>query len=198
LLRERLGLPIDAFIVGSFSRLAAWKGQHVLLEALQALPSDAKVHVALIGAPLFGEDDYEASLRAFVESHGMAARVHFLGFREDVAACMCAVDAVVHTSIAPEPFGRVIVEGMLAKRPVIGMRAGGVVEIVDDEASGLLCEPGDAPSLATAIMRLRTDAELRTRLVGNGYDVARRKFGDKAYAEGVRRILEQTIAQGRR
>jgi glycosyltransferase involved in cell wall biosynthesis len=197
-LRERLGLPVDAFIVGSFSRLAPWKGQHVLLEAVQALGSDAQVHVAFVGAPLFGEDDYEASLRGFVDRHGMAARVHFLGFREDVAACMCAVDAVAHTSIAPEPFGRVIVEGMLAKRPVIGMRAGGVVEIVDDEASGLLCEPGNAPSLATAIMRLRMDAELRARLVGNGYDVARRRFGDKAYAEAVRRILEQTIAPRRR
>ena len=190
-LRERLGLPRDAYIVGSFSRLAHWKGQHVLLDA--AL-TDPQMHVALVGAPLFGEHDYEASLKAFVHTHGMASRVHFLGFREDVAACMRAVDVVAHTSIAPEPFGRVIVEGMLAKRPVVAMRAGGVTEIVEDETSGLLCEPDSASALAEAFSRLRTDSALSRRLVENGYDVARRRFGDEAYADRVRCILGEVTA----
>jgi glycosyltransferase involved in cell wall biosynthesis len=156
------------------------------------------MHVALVGAALFGEHDYEATLKAFAHTHGMTSRVHFLGFREDVPACMRAVDVVAHTSIAPEPFGRVIVEGMLAKRPVIAMRAGGVTEIVDDETSGLLCEPDNAAALSAAFTRLRTDAALRTHLIENGYDVARRRFGDEAYADSVRRILGQTVARGRR
>jgi len=185
-LRERLGLPGDAFIVGSFSRLAHWKGQHVLLEA--AL-QDPQLHVALVGAPLFGEDAYEAALKAFVETHRMASRVHFLGFRDDVAACMRAVDVIAHTSIAPEPFGRVIVEGMLAKRPVVAMRAGGVTEIIDDGMNGLLCEPDSAEALSAAITRLRTDAQLRARLVDTGYDIARRRFGTRTYIDGVSRIL---------
>jgi glycosyltransferase involved in cell wall biosynthesis len=190
-LRERLGLTRDAFIVGSFSRLAQWKGQHVLL---QAALLDPQMHVALVGAALFGEHDYEASLKAFVQAHDMTSRVHFLGFREDVPACMRAVDVVAHTSIAPEPFGRVVVEGMLAKRPVVAMRSGGVTEVVDHATTGLLCEPDSAPALAEALMRLRTDAALCERLVENGYAVARRKFGDKPYADRVRRILGQTAA----
>ncbi|PMS35023.1 glycosyltransferase involved in cell wall biosynthesis [Trinickia symbiotica] len=191
-LRERLGLPLDAFIVGSFSRLAHWKGQHVLLEAALR---DPDMHVALVGAPLFGEHDYEASLKAFAQTHGMASRVHFLGFREDIPACMRAVDIIAHTSIAPEPFGRVIVEGMLAKRPVVGMRAGGVTEIVEDGTNGLLCEPDDATALAEALARLRTDEGLRARLIENGYEAARRRFGDQAYADDVRRILGRTAAR---
>lgn len=187
-LRDELGLPRDAFIVGSFSRLARWKGQHVLLEAALLEP---RMHVALVGAALFGEHAYEASLTAFVEQHGIASRVHFLGFRDDVAACMRAVDVVAHTSIAPEPFGRVVVEAMLAKRPVVAMRAGGVLEIVDDGANGLLCQPNSAVALASAITRLRTDTGLRERLVENGYDMARRRFGTESYVDGVRRILSQ-------
>jgi hypothetical protein len=194
-LRERLGLPSDAFIIGSFSRLAHWKGQHVLLEAALR---DPQLHVALVGAPLFGEDVYEAALRAFVETHGMTSRVHFLGFRDDVAACMCAVDVVAHTSIAPEPFGRVIVEGMLAKRPVVAMRAGGVTEIIDDGMNGLLCEPDNADALSSAIARLRTDTQLRARLVETGYDVARRKFGTRTYIDGVSRILTSHVASAAR
>lgn len=187
-LRERLKLPADAFVVGSFSRLAHWKGQHVLLEAALR---DPQLHVALVGAPLFGEHAYEARLRMFARTHGIENRVHFLGFRDDVAACMRAVDAIVHTSIAPEPFGRVIVEGMLAKRPVIAARAGGVIEILDDGVSGLLCEPGNVKALAESIGRLKHDASLRERLVENGYEIARRRFGPSTYVEGVKRILLQ-------
>ena len=186
-LRARLKLPQGAFLVGSFSRLARWKGQHVLLEAMVLNPH---MHAVLVGAPLFGEDPYEVDLRAFVASHDLGERVHFLGFQHDIAACMCAVDAVAHTSITPEPFGRVIVEGMLAQRPVVAARAGGVLEIVEDGVNGVLCEPGDAHALADVLAELRSDTALRERLVRNGYQTALGRFGTAAYVAGVERILK--------
>ncbi|HZZ12309.1 MAG TPA: glycosyltransferase family 4 protein [Paraburkholderia sp.] len=191
-LRARLNLPQDAFLVGSFSRLARWKGQHVLLEAMVLNPH---MHAVLVGAPLFGEDQYEIELHAFVAAHNLGARVHFLGFQHDIAACMCAVDAVVHTSITPEPFGRVIVEGMLAQRPVVAARAGGVLEIVQDYENGVLCTPGDAQGLADALAELRSDDELRERLVRNGYQTALGRFGTAAYVAGVERILDGVAAR---
>jgi glycosyltransferase involved in cell wall biosynthesis len=185
-LRARLKLPQDAFLVGSFSRLAQWKGQHVLLEAMVLNPH---MHAVLVGAPLFGEDAYEAKLHAFVAAHGLGDRVHFLGFQDDVAACMCAVDVVAHTSITPEPFGRVIVEGMLAQRPVVASRAGGVTEIIEDGVNGVMCTPGDAHALADTLAELRSDQALRDRLVARGYQTAVRRFGTQAYVDGVERIL---------
>jgi glycosyltransferase involved in cell wall biosynthesis len=191
-LRARLKLPQDAFLVGSFSRLARWKGQHVLLEAMVLNPH---MHAVLVGAPLFGEDPYEVELRAFVARHGLGERVHFLGFQHDIAACMCAVDAIAHTSITPEPFGRVIVEGMLAQRPVVAARAGGVLEIVEDGVNGVLCTPGDAHALADALAELRSDTALRERLVRNGYQTALSRFGTKTYVEGVERILKDVVGR---
>ncbi|HGL4258963.1 glycosyltransferase family 4 protein [Burkholderia dolosa] len=188
-LRARFGLPHDAWLVGSFSRLAHWKGQHLLLEAAARHPD---MHVVLVGAPLFGEDDYAAQLHAYVAQHGMRERVHFLGFQRDVAACMKAVDVVAHTSITPEPFGRVIVEGMLARRPVVAARAGGVVEIVEHGDNGLLCEPGDATALADALATLKRDAALRERLVASGRVTAVRRFGTETYVERVEKILADT------
>jgi glycosyltransferase involved in cell wall biosynthesis len=188
-LRVRFGLPERAWLVGSFSRIARWKGQHVLLESARL---DPELHVVLVGAPLFGEDAYAAELDAYVARHGLGARVHFLGFQRDIAACMKAVDVVAHTSITPEPFGRVIVEGMLAKRPVVAARAGGVVEIVEDGVDGLLCEPGDAVALTAALAALRRDAALRERLVAHGFEMARRRFGRDAYVMRVERILAET------
>lgn len=187
LLRARLNLPADAFLAGSFSRLARWKGQHVLLEAMVLNPH---MHAVLVGAPLFGEEQYESVLHAFVAAHKLGERVHFLGFQHDIPACMCAVDAVVHTSITPEPFGRVIVEGMLARRPVVAARAGGVLEIVDDHENGVLCTPGDAHALADTLAELRSNDELREKLVSNGYRSALRRFGTHSYVDGVARILK--------
>ncbi|TDV39101.1 glycosyltransferase involved in cell wall biosynthesis [Paraburkholderia caballeronis] len=185
-LRERIGLPRDVFLVGAFSRLARWKGQHVLLEALL---KERDVHAVFVGAPLFGEDAYDAELRAFVAAHGLADRVHFLGFRHDIAACMRAVDVVAHTSITPEPFGRVVVEGMLARRPVVASRDGGVTEIVEHGANGLLCKPGDADELAATIAALRADPALRERLGASGLETARRRFGKQRYVAAVERVL---------
>ena len=194
-LRDRFGLPRDAFLVGSFSRLARWKGQHVLLEALRECP---KMHAVFVGAALFGEDAYEAELRAFVAEHGLADRVHFLGFQHDIAACMKAVDIVTHTSIMPEPFGRVIIEGMLSKRPVVAARAGGVIDIVKDRENAILCEPGNARALAQALDELAGDASLRERLVHAGYANAVNRFGTRRYVESVEKILNRVASKKRR
>ncbi|HKR40515.1 MAG TPA: glycosyltransferase family 4 protein [Paraburkholderia sp.] len=193
-LRAQIGLPEDAFLVGAFSRLARWKGQHVLLEALLDEP---RAHAVFVGAPLFGEDAYAAELRAFVEANGLQARVHFLGFRHDIAACMRAVDVIAHTSITPEPFGRVVVEGMLAQRPVVASRDGGVTEIVEHGESGLLCTPGDAKELAATIGRLHDDDALRERLAVRGLATAQERFGKQQYVDAVERVLDGVVARGR-
>ena len=110
---------------------------------------------------------------------------------------MCAVDAVVHTSITPEPFGRVIVEGMLAQRPVVAARAGGVLEIVDDYENGMLCTPGDAHALADALAELSSNDELRARLVKNGYKTALSRFGTDTYVGSVERILRRVASSAK-
>ncbi|CAM2165414.1 D-inositol-3-phosphate glycosyltransferase [Paraburkholderia sacchari] len=193
-LRARIGLPEDAFLVGAFSRLARWKGQHVLLEALLLEP---RAHAVFVGAPLFGEDAYAQELREFVAARGLTDRVHFLGFRHDIAACMRAMDVIAHTSITPEPFGRVVVEGMLAQRPVVASRDGGVKEIVEHGKSGLLCTPGDAQELARTISALCDDETLRERLAQYGLAVARERFGKEQYVEAVGRVLDGVVMRAR-
>jgi|GEM_PF-21148 len=193
-LRAQIGLPQDAFLVGAFSRLARWKGQHVLLEALLQEP---RAHAVFVGAPLFGEDAYAQELRDFVTARGLAGRVHFLGFRHDIAACMRAMDVIAHTSITPEPFGRVVVEGMLAQRPVVASRDGGVKEIVEHGKSGLLCTPGDAQELAKTLAALCDDETLRERLAQNGLAVARERFGKEQYVEAVGRVLDGVVTRAR-
>lgn len=146
-LRQSLGLPAGP-LVGVFSRLAAWKGQHVLVEALASLPG---VGCIVVGDALFGEQAYAAELKQMVLARGLADRVRFLGHRSDVPTLMKAVDAMVHPSIDPEPFGRTLVEAMLAGVPVIATNAGAAPDILDGGKAGTLVPPNDAAALAGAI-----------------------------------------------
>ena len=128
-LRASLGLG-SAPVLGLFGRIAPWKGQDVAIRAMALLADRPDVQLVIVGDALFGEESYAAEMRALVAQLGLGARVHFLGFRNDVPVLMRAVDVLVHTSTAPEPFGRVIAEGMLAERPVIATAGGGASEIV--------------------------------------------------------------------
>ena len=105
---------------------------------------------------------------------------------------MCASDAVVHASVYPEPFGRVIVEGMLAGRPVIATRGGGVTEILDDE-SGVLVEPNDAAALARAIELLASDPARAARIAAHGMARARAEFSVPAMVRGVEAALQDFL-----
>lgn len=185
-IRQELGIAPDAFVIALFGRFHPWKGQQVVLEALARLPD---VHALIVGAPLFGEEVFASALHAQAEGLGIAARAHFLGFRHDVPALMAAADVVVHASVNPEPFGRVVVEGMLARRPVVATRAGGITELVDDGETGVLVPPNDAVGMADAIAALRADPARSARIAGRGADRARERFSVGAMVRGVEDAL---------
>jgi glycosyltransferase involved in cell wall biosynthesis len=187
--RVSLGIPGDAFVVALFGRFHPWKGQQVLLDALTRLPN---VHALFVGAPLFGEEAFESSLHAQAEKTGVAGRAHFAGFRTDVPVLMKACDAVIHASVYPEPFGRVIVEGMLAGRPVIATRGGGVTEIVNDD-TGVLVEPNDAGALALAIESIVADPGAAAQRTARGAARARAEFTVAAMVRGVEEALQELL-----
>jgi glycosyltransferase involved in cell wall biosynthesis len=189
-LRARIGSG-DSPVVGIFSRLAFWKGQHVAIRAARKLPG---VHVVLVGAALFGEQHYEDELHQAAERAGVGRRIHFLGFQNDVPALLSGVDIVLHTSIAPEPFGRVIVEGMLAQKPVIATAAGGALEIVEDGVTGLLVPPDDASALADAVRSLLESPDRGGDLARRGCLEAMRKFSLKRSLSAIDETIENVIS----
>lgn len=192
-LKRSLGIDEGNPVIGAFSRLAPWKGQHVLLDALSRLPGP---HALIVGEALFGEEAYAKDLRRRASSLGVQDRVHFLGFREDVPRLMRLSDVVVHASTAPEPFGRMIVEGMLARRPVVASRAGGALEIVEDGVNGLLVPPGDAEALAEALSGLLAAPPRGEALAERGYAAAAERFSLGTMMEGVEREIRAAVRDG--
>jgi glycosyltransferase involved in cell wall biosynthesis len=188
---QELGLG-GKYLVGVFGRLSPWKGQHILLEAIASLPY---AHAVLVGDALFGEDSYVESLRQRAQAPDLEGRVHFLGFRKDIPLLMKCMNIVAHTSTAPEPFGRVIVEAMLAGRPTIATRAGGVLEIVRGNETGLLVLPGCPLDLSAAIQKYHSNPGLARRIAAAGRERAINHFSVHAMADGVGEVLKNCMSR---
>jgi len=188
--RRELNLP-SAGVVGVFSRLAEWKGQHVLIEALRDLPD---VTALLVGDALFTEDEhYAARLRSDIERWDLHDRVWMTGFRNDIPVLMQTCDVVLHTSTAPEPFGRVIVEGMLAGRPVIATNKGGPAEIIADGDTGILTPADDPQTLRLALRHMLDNQESATLLARKGHALARSRFSTANMVERVQFLIGKVL-----
>jgi len=188
------GGPLRLGLVGTVTR---WKGQDVFLDAFARAFPDGSERAVVIGAPLFGDDAYAASLHGLVERLGIAERVEFRGFRDDVPAELGRLDVLVHASVEPEPFGQVVVEGMAAGLPVVAATPGGPAEIVDDGVTGLLYPMGDRDALARAMRELAHDPALRARLGDAGRAAAARYAPERIAAE-VDALYADVLARRRR
>ena len=175
--RADLGLAPTDFVVGMFSRISPWKGQHILLAAAAQLSHLENLRLLFVGEALFGETAYADQLKQTATASGISHRVQWLGFRSDIPLLMQTCDVIVHGSTEPEPFGRVIVEAQLAQRPVIATAAGGALEIITNGVDGLLVAPKDVVGLAQGLQQIYDDPDLKQALVTAGYANALTKFG---------------------
>lgn len=187
--------PENKTVLAIFGRLSRWKGQDVLLRAVSGLPD---CHVWVVGDALFTEDDraYAQELRAMAAESPLSGRVSFAGHRDDIPIWMHSADLVVHASTAPEPFGRVIVEAMLCRRPVIASDAGGPREILfpstenpgeSNKYLGHLHEPGNPESLRSAIAKTLQNPESTLAMSERAFTSARNRFD-------IRTVIGQTRA----
>jgi glycosyltransferase involved in cell wall biosynthesis len=192
--RADLGLDAQHIVVGCVGRLVPWKGQHVFLRALaQLTDSYPQLRGLIVGAPEAGKKAYMRQLRELVRELGLAERVDFLGFREDVPRLLQSMDLLVHASTAPEPFGRVIIEGMAAGTPVIATDAGAVPEIVESGRSGLLVPPDDVESMAEGVEYALTRPRERKAWQREARRVVEEHFDVQAYVEDVSQVYEDIL-----
>ncbi len=179
------------FVVGHFSRLAPWKGQHILIDALAQCPP--QVTAILVGDALFGEQNYVQQLHEQVAKLGLENRVKFLGFRSDIPQLMAACDLVAHTSTSPEPFGRVIVEAMLCEKPVIAAKAGGAMELIEHGLNGFLVTPGEPQELAQMIITCLQETEITATIAKNARITASQRFDVATINQQIAQLLSERI-----
>ena len=187
--KGQLGLRSQELLFVCACQMVPWKRLDLLIDAFgMCIRRGVKAHLAVVGGDLFGEhSDLHATLKNSVVELGLADRVTFTGYREDMASVMAGADVVAVPSSA-EPFGRVALEAMALKKPVVGTRAGGLPEVVLDGVTGLLVPSGDAYLLSKAMERLASDAKLRATMGNAGYNRVRNSFGPEKYAREIEDI----------
>jgi glycosyltransferase involved in cell wall biosynthesis len=189
--RRALGIPDAAVVLACVGRLVGLKGQRYLLEAM------AVVHAACPGAVLLlvGGGPHRDELGRLAETHGVAGAVRFLGTGTAlVERTMAAADVLVAPSLS-EGFGLVALEAMAMERPCVASRTGGLAEIIEDGASGLLVPPADAQALAAAILRLARDPELRVRMGRRGRAIAESRFDIRDTARRFGALYADVVAR---
>jgi glycosyltransferase involved in cell wall biosynthesis len=177
---------IKVGLVGTFAR---WKGHEVFLSALAAVPRHIPVRGYIVGAPVYSTEGSQYSvdeLKTLCSDLRIANRVGFTGYCDRPAEVMRALDIVVHASVAPEPFGMVLVEAMCAGTAVISTARGGAAEICLNAVNCLTCRPGDAASLADRIATLAEDRTLRAKLAASARGRGANFRPERAAAEMIR------------
>jgi len=142
-------LPAGAKAVVLPGRLTPWKGHAILLDAIAKLARPEVVCI-LVGSHQ-GRDRYVEALQQQAARLGIANHVRLVGHCDDMPAALRLSDVVVHASIRPEAFGRVVIEAQAMGRPVIASDLGGPVETVQHGVTGWRVTPCDPGALAAAI-----------------------------------------------
>ncbi|VAX35108.1 Glycosyltransferase [hydrothermal vent metagenome] len=146
-------------------RLTPIKGHRYFLQAMVPIVQKfPKTKIQIVGDASANKEEYKKELHILVRRLGLKEHVAFLGNRQDVPELLAKSDVLVFPSIVPESFGRVILEAQMVGVPVVATNVGGVVDIIDDEKTGLLVMPKDAQGITAAVERLLSDQEFVGKL----------------------------------
>jgi glycosyltransferase involved in cell wall biosynthesis len=157
--RDELGIPPNAPVVGTVGNFRPEKGHEILLQAaVQVRRTLPDVRFVLVGhGPL------EPRIRERSRALGLDGTVVFTGARDDAPRIAGAFDVFTLPSLS-EGLGIALIEALALARPAVVTNAGGLTELVEHRKQGLVVEPGDPQALASAIVALLQDGELRQQL----------------------------------
>jgi glycosyltransferase involved in cell wall biosynthesis len=195
--RERLGLPAEAHIVAWTGRLLKGKGLDTLFEAFATVAeADPQALLVLVGSGEGQALSVEAELRERAAGEPLAGRVVFAGRVDDVAPWLATADVFAFPS-EYEALGLSLIEAGACGLACVGARTGGIVDIIEDGATGLLFEPRDAAGLAAALQRLLADPVLRAEIGTRARTFVEARFDEAASAERYQALFRELLARGR-
>lgn len=167
-IRGELQTRPDSVVIIQVSRMEEWKGQELLLRALERIKESPKWTCWIVGGSQRpAESRYVEGLKELASAAGLDDRTRFTGERSDVQALLASADIYCQPNLSPEPFGIAFIEALYSGLPVVATATGGAKEIVDDTC-GILVPPRDEEALAGSLDTLIRDAAMRQRLGSNG------------------------------
>ena len=194
-LREDLGINEGDFVIGTVAQICKRKGIDIIIETAKEVTKLFPHVIFLIAGPdAIGEDQYAAELRKTVYEQGLSDKLRFLGPRDDIPNFMATLD-LFFLPTRSEPFGMVIVEAMLAKKPVVTSDVGGIPEIIPDESCGVTSSivNNDFHKL---IAKLISDPIRLTSISEKGFERVSSLFSDKTFNATINSMYVSVMQKG--
>jgi glycosyltransferase involved in cell wall biosynthesis len=188
-IRERYGIPKDAVVVGSISRLVEDKGHKHLIRAFQKICKDLPNLFLLIA----GDGREKKNLEERIWRYGLSLRVKIVPASRDVAGLLSILDVFVHPATTREGFGLSIAEAMIAKIPVIVTDIPAVNTIIRDRVNGLVVPPEDPEALAQAISYLIQNHGESRSIAVRGYETATELCRLERQVEETEQVYQKAI-----
>jgi glycosyltransferase involved in cell wall biosynthesis len=183
--REELGIPKDAPVVGSVANLKPHKGhEHLLRAAVVVRRSLPEARFVLVG-----QGPLERKLRARARALGVEEAVIFTGYREDALQVMQMFDVFVLASVQ-EGLAIALIEAMALGKPSVVTRVGGLPEVVHDGEEGFVVPPSDPLALARAIITV-----LQDRGLSDSFSAAARRRADTFKIQNAVRRIEDVYTE---
>jgi L-malate glycosyltransferase len=173
-LRQELGLPEGALLIGAIGDFLPRKAQHYLIRALPSILAAAP-EARLVLAGSVRDKRYEQLVRSEVEKQRVGDRVLWLGYRQDVPQLLDALDVYVLGSL-DEMFPVALLEAMAAGCAIVATAVGGTPECVPEPGAVTLIPPAKPDALSQAIRQLLCDAGLRARMGTAARETVSRHF----------------------
>jgi len=163
-----------------------FKGVKILLKALKEIKLKYK-------ANFYGSGSLEKEMKNFVKKNKLEDKIRINNKvnYEKIPYLYQEHDIVVFPSIIEEAFGRVVIESMAAGKPIIASKVGGVVDLVVEEKTSLLVNPGDMEKLKRSLEKLLKNPKLREKLGKKGREIANKKYSGEKIAKELIRVYEK-------
>jgi L-malate glycosyltransferase len=190
-LRARYGIGDGQPLILNVAHMAHHKGQCHLVDAMPAILAerpDARTVVV-------GHGELRESLEARARGLGLGSRLVFAGFQppDEIPSFLKAADVFAFPSVE-EGLGSSLLDAMAAGVPIVASRAGGIPEIIRDDETGVLVEPGDPGALARGILRLLNDRAAARRIASAATCYVRTQGTKERMVEETAVIYRRTLA----
>ena len=184
----------NEIVIALVGRINSWKGQQLLLQSFETVIEKHKnIKLVYLGSAPPNQTIFETELRNKIKEYNLESNVILIPFQKEIEKFWNSIDIAVVPSTEPEPFGMVVIEAMLAKKPVIASNHGGPTEIVVENETGLLFEPNNHNSLSDALEKLIKDEQLRKLYGANGFKRVHNTFSLENHVNHFEKIFEELL-----
>jgi L-malate glycosyltransferase len=195
---RRLKIPQGSLLVGTVGEIKRQKGYEEFLRAAAIIARQKKnAHFIIAGADATRTGEHLAALSRLINELDLRGRAHPVGWLDDVAPLLAALDVYVSAS-RTESFGLSIVEAMAAGRAVVATATEGALEIIDNEEMGLIIAVGDHEAMAASVLHLLEDENARRRTGQLARAHARSRFSLERMVDATEQVYLEVQESGDR